>query len=65
MKSEKPVFGEYGDYKVIFEGMTKENSEAENLLPAELAQEIKEIEELRRFSSELKNESGFFYSSTA
>jgi hypothetical protein len=65
MKSEKPVFEEYGAYKIVFEGMMKDDSEEESLLPPELAQELEEIEELRRFSSELKKESGFFYSSTA
>jgi hypothetical protein len=64
MKNEKPVLEEYGKYKIVFEGMMKENSEMETLLPTALSQEIEEIEELRRFSSELKKESGFFYSST-
>ena len=65
MKNEKQVLEEYGEYKIIFEGMMKENSEKESLLPSELAHEMEEIEALRRFSSELKKESGCFYSSTA
>lgn len=65
MKSEKPVLEEYGEYKIIFEGMMKGNSEKESLSPPELAHEMEEIEELRRFSSELKKEYGSFYSSTA
>lgn len=65
MKNEKPALEEYGEYKIVFKEIMKEDSEKENLLPPELAREMDEIEELRRFSSELKKESGFFYSSTA
>lgn len=65
MKSVNPVVEEYGEYKIVFEGVLKEDSEKESLLSPELACEMDEIDELRRFSSELKKESGFFYSSTA
>ena len=65
MKNGKPALEEYGEYKIIFDEMLKENSGKENVFPMALAQEIEEIEELRRFSSELKKESGCFYSSTS
>ncbi|MBF0292291.1 MAG: hypothetical protein HQK86_09055 [Nitrospinae bacterium] len=65
MKNEKQASSEYGEYKIVFERLIKDDSDTESLLSPKLVQEMEEIEALRRFSSELKKESAFFYSSTA